>query len=259
MKLTSLVYRLSYFTMLICLVIACASPNKSKNTITVFAAASVSDVMNEIAKEFQKETGISVRLNYASSGILARQIESGAGFDCYVSASKDWVDYLDSLELLDEESIRSIAQNSMVAIVPIQDIQTTISDQDIGNFPNLFNGRLSVGDPTHVPAGKYAMQILQNNSWEKNLESRILPAKDVRDALFMVEMGEVEMGLVYFSDAKKSKKVRTVYEFPKDKCDPILYFSALNKISNENLKLFGKFLNGEKAKSIWRDNSFKMN
>ncbi|WP_461629465.1 molybdate ABC transporter substrate-binding protein [Labilibaculum euxinus] len=238
--------------------LSCSSHNKSTNSISVFAAASVIDVMNEIAQEFKKETGISVRLNFASSGILARQIESGAAFDYYVSASKDWMDYLDSLQLVDRNSIRSLVENRMVAIVPIENTDLYLDSVSIVNFPDLFKGRISIGDPAHVPAGKYARQIMINNSWENKFAKRILPAKDVRDALFMVEMGEVEMGMVYLSDAKKSKKVRTVYEFAVTDCDPIQYYGAGKMNSDKKQEAFVVFLNEDKAKSIWEKNGFKI-
>ncbi len=227
-------------------------------SINIFAAASVTDVMTEIAKEFKSETGVSIRLNIASSGILARQIESGAEFDYYVSASKEWMKYLDSLQLVDRNSINSIAGNRMVAIVPVENKDLLIDSVSIVNFPDLFTGRISIGDPAHVPAGKYAQQIMINNSWENKFAKRILPAKNVRDALFMVEMGEVEMGMVYSSDAMKSKKVRTVYEFKVKDCDSILYYGAVNVKSDEKLKAFVTFLNGDKSKAIWKRNGFKI-
>ncbi len=247
-----------FYFLLFIFLISCSSSDKSKNSISVFAAASVTNVMTEIAGEFKNETGISIRLNFASSGILARQIESGAGFDYYVSASKDWMDYLDSLQLVNRNSINSIAENSMVAIVPIENKELFVDSASIVNFPNLFKGRISIGDPAHVPAGKYAQQIMISNAWDTKLAKRILPAKNARDALFMVEMGEVEMGMVYLSDAQKSKKVRAVYEFEVTDCDPILYYGAGKIKSDENLEIFMAFLKGDKAKLIWKRNGFKI-
>ncbi|PKQ61230.1 molybdate ABC transporter substrate-binding protein [Labilibaculum filiforme] len=244
--------------LLSCFLLSCSSSNKPTNTISVFAAASVLDVMTEIADAFKAETGISVRLNFASSGILARQIENGASFDYYISASKDWMDYLDSLQLVDRHSIQSLVENRMVAIVPIENTDLYLDSVSIINFPDVFKGRISIGDPAHVPAGKYARQILITNRWESRLADRLLPAKNVRDALFMVEMGEVEMGMVYLSDAKKSKKVRIVYEFALTDCEPMRYYGAKQLKSNEKLQAFSVFLNQGKVKSIWKKNGFKV-
>lgn len=236
----------------------CTSKRNNENTITIMAAASLTDVVSEFANDFKAETGISVRLNFASSGILARQIESGANFDYYISASKDWMEYLDSLKLVDENSIKVLAGNRIAAIVPVENTKLTLDSVSVRTFPDLFEGRISIGDPLHVPAGKYATQIIRNYGWEEKLEKRYLPAKDVRDALFMVEMGEVEMGMVYHSDAMKSSKVRLVYEFPESSCDPIQYYGVGNRNSEQKLEKLTAYLKGNRARSIWLKNGFKL-
>ena len=237
---------------------SCSSHNKSKKSIRVYAAASVTDVMTEIAEQFKLETGINVHLNFASSGILARQIENGANFDYYVSASQEWMNYLDTLQVVDRSSINSLAGNRMVAIVPIENQTLQIDSVSINNFPDLFKGRISIGDPMHVPAGKYAKQIMISKVWSEKLKKRILPAKNVRDALFMVEMGEAEMGIVYLSDAQKSKKVRIVYHFSETDCERISYYGAGKQTSDEKLEAFYSFLKDDKAKMIWKRNGFKI-
>jgi len=258
MKLLLKIKPLYLFLFLPGILLSCSSHDKSTNSISVFAAASVTEVMTEIAGEFRMKTGISVRLNFASSGILARQIESGADFDYYVSASKQWIDYLDSLQLVDRNSINSIAGNRMVAVVPLENKDLQLDSGSIANFPDLFSGRISIGDPAHVPAGKYAQEIMKINSWYNKLIERVLPAKNVRDALFMVEMGEVEMGIVYASDAQKSKKVRTVFQFAEADCDSILYYGACKLTADKKMEAFAAFLNTDKAKSIWKKNGFKL-
>ena len=95
------------------------------------------------------------------------------------------------------------------------------------NLPELFEGRISVGDPQYVPAGTYATQIFENLGWEEELESRFLPAKDVRSALMVVEMGEVEAGMVYKTDALESKKVKIITEFPDSLHEPVNYYHDL--------------------------------
>ena len=239
--------------------VACVSKEKKENQITLFAAASLTDVISEIAQEYTLKTNVEVRLNFASSGILARQIENGAGFDCYVSASKNWIDYLDSLAFVASNSKKSIAGNRLVAIVPKD---SKIGEQDsvsMNQFPALFKGRLSMGDPLHVPAGMYANQIIKKHLWQQNLNKRILPAKNVRDALFMVEMGEAEMGIVYFSDAKKSTKVKLIFEFRKEDCDPIKYYAGTKMKKDKKTDDFMAFLNGNRASLLWKRNGFTVN
>lgn len=254
--------KLNYFILFFLVssfLISCSTKDKNRKEITLFAAASLTDVMTEIAHEYSLQTDVNVKLNFASSGILARQIEHGASFDYYVSASKEWVEYLDSMKFIASNSIKSIAGNRLVAIVP-WDSEIGLQDSlSIKEFPDLFKGRFSIGDPLHVPAGKYANQIIKKYSWQEKLDKRILPAKNVRDALFMVEMGEVEMGVVYLSDAKKSTKVKVVFNFKKTDCDPIEYYAATKMKKDKKTDDFSVFLNGSKVNEIWKRNGFNVN
>ena len=245
------------YCFLLLILISCSNNENKRKSITVFAAASVTSVVQEIATLYTKETGVKVRLNIASSGILARQMESGASFDYYISASKDWMDYVDSNNLVVHNSVSAVAGNSLVAIAPIASKLKNMDSIAISNFPNLFKGRISLGDPGHVPVGKYAIQVLSYYKWEKSLFGRYLPAKNARDALFMVEMGECEMGLVYSSDAINSKKVKIIYEFPDKACEPIRYFEAISKSENQYRNRFLEFMKSDKVKEIWKQSGFK--
>ncbi|WP_372751534.1 molybdate ABC transporter substrate-binding protein [Labilibaculum sp.] len=258
MKLLSKIPHKVFLLLVCCILQSCSSTPKQTNSITVFAAASLTDVMTEIASQFKKETGYSVRLNFASSGILARQIENGAHCDYYLSASKEWMDYLDTLQYVDRNSIHSHAGNRIVAIVPVDNKKMIIDSVTIVNFPQLFEGRISLGDPNHVPAGKYAMQMIEKYGWIAELKHRLLPAKNVRDALFMVEMGEVEMGIVYASDAHKSDKVRVVYEFSGADCDPIRYYGASCPKPKKAVGAFLEFLQTDQVKLVWAKNGFRI-
>jgi molybdenum ABC transporter, periplasmic molybdate-binding protein len=252
MKKTVIVIILSMF------VFSCSNKKNRKNEITLFAASSVTNVAQEISRSFEKETGIKVKLNVASSGILARQIESGADFDYYISANKKWMDYIDSLQLVEKTTIKNLATNRLVAIVPEGNNKKLNSEEVENNFLNQFRGRLSIGDPKHVPAGKYAMQVIKFYGWERDLADRYLPAKNVRDALLMVEMGEAEMGIVYETDAMKSEKVNIVYRFPNTACEAISYVGAAKKERSESLNSFLLYLQSEEVKRIWRINGFNL-
>ncbi|RKE04867.1 molybdate ABC transporter substrate-binding protein [Marinifilum flexuosum] len=239
-------------------VLSCSSRKNKNSVVTLFAASSVTNVAQEIAESFERETGIKVKLNIASSGILARQIESGADFDYYISANKKWMDYIDSLNMVEESTIKNLATNRLVAIVPLGKDKKPNTDEIENNFSNLFTGRLSIGDPKHVPAGKYAMQAIKFYGWKEDLVDRYLPAKNVRDALLMVEMGEAEMGIVYETDAMKSEKVNIVYRFPLIVCESIAYVGAAKKERSESLNSFLLYLQSEEVKSIWRTNGFNL-
>lgn len=114
-----------------------------------------------------------------------------------------------------------------------------------------------MGDPLHVPAGKYAEEALHSVGWYEDLKSRILPAKDVRSALMVVEMSECEMGIVYYSDAIRSQKVKIIGIFPEHTHEPIIFHAILHKDASESSLKFFNFLTDKSIESIWVNNGFK--
>lgn len=238
---------------------ACSSNQKKEgNSLVVFCAASLTDVVSELAAEFENETGTAVKLNLASSGTLARQIEHGAAPAIFISANKTWLDYLDSLQLVVSESGKRIAGNQLVLVATLNsEIRPFAFSQEI-DLSKLFEGRLSIGDPKHVPAGNYAFQTLKKLGWEAALTSRFLPAKDVRSALMVVEMGEADAGIVYKTDALKSKKVKILTEFPDSLHSPVDYYMVQIKgaESVSSLQLYN-YLVSEKASPVWAKYGFK--
>jgi molybdate transport system substrate-binding protein len=251
--------KLTYITFILMIslcISSCAINSNKKKNLTVFAAASVSDVIKEIATDFEETSGIKLRINHASSGILARQIESGATCDYYISASKEWLDYIDSLDIMNGKTVQTLAHNRMALIVPANSNMNTLSTDELADLPESLEGRISIGDPAHVPAGKYALEIFQKYQLDSALNDRILPAKDVRDALFMVEMEEAPFGMVYTSDAKKSKKVKTVYEFDTRDCSEIGCYGIAGKAKSDLMNQFIDYLQSEQAKKIWKNHGF---
>ena len=223
-----------------------------ENELVLFCAASLTDVISEISSEFEKENNVEVKINFASSGTLARQIEHGATPSIFISANKKWFDYLNKLSLTISGTEKEVAGNSMVLIAPVKSSLKAVPFSAEINLPELFNGRLSIGDPNHVPAGSYAVQLLKSLRCEEELEPRFLPAKDVRSALMVIEMGEVEAGIVYKTDALKSKKVKIITEFPDSLHEPVNYY--MTKIKGTDTELSDnlyKFINSEKALFIW--------
>ncbi len=238
---------------------SCSNKTKDESkSITVFCASSLTDVISEIISDFEQKEQIEVKINLASSGTLARQIEHGATPAIFISANKRWMEYLGQLKLTVPETEKSIAGNSMVLIAPLGSQLESFSFSSEINLPDLFEGRISIGDPHHVPAGTYAAQIFNKLGFEKELESRILPAKDVRSALMVVEMGEVETGVVYKTDALKSKKVKIITQFPDSLHEPVNYYMAIiNKQQNEiSTKLYNYIVSLEMA-TVWEKYGFK--
>ncbi|QGY45069.1 molybdate ABC transporter substrate-binding protein [Maribellus comscasis] len=231
----------------------CATKKKNaKSELVLFCAASLTDVISEITSDFEKKNNVEVKINFASSGTLARQIEHGATPVIFISANKKWLDYLNKLSFTIPETEKEIAGNSMVLIAPGSSSLEPVAYSSEMNLPELFEGRLSVGDPNHVPAGSYALQLLKSLGCEEELEPRFLPAKDVRSALMVVEMGEVEAGIVYKTDALKSGKVKIITEFPDSLHEPVNYYMTEIKGQKTDLSdnLY-KFISSEEVLSVW--------
>lgn len=233
------------------------SQKKQSTELLVFSGAGLTNVVTELAEIYEAKNNIDIKLNFASSGTLARQIEQGAQPSVYISANEKWVDYLIDLDLVVPESKEKVVGTSLAVIAPLDNGVDSISFSD--NFPEQFKGRLSIGDPKHVPAGDYAWKAIESGGYADALTDRILPAKDVRSALMVVELGEVEMGIVYKTDALKSQKVRIVSIVPDNLHPPIgFYASILKNKNNEETRLFYNFLTSNEAKNIWIKHGFKI-
>lgn len=218
----------------------------SREIVTVFAAASMTDVLQKIAAEMDSSE-IDVRFNFASSSTLARQIESGAEADVFISADLKWMNYLTQNSMADTESVRIIAGNSLVMICPKTCIDTIEITPENRKFPE----KIAVGDTEHVPAGIYARQALEKLGWWRLVENRLIPAADVRTALKYVEIGEADGGIVYSTDAAVSEKVRISGVFPDSLHDKIVYPAASVKGASRAGKKFLDFLKSEQAIKIF--------
>ena len=222
----------------------------------VFCAASLMNVVTEIADSFQVKYNKTVQLNFASSGTLVRQIDNGAFPGIYISANKKWVDYLNKKGKTISKFEKTLAGNSMVVVVPKKSQIRPFAFDSARHFFETLNGRLSIGNPKHVPAGEYAMQAINNSGYIIQHKDFLLLAKDVRSALLMVELGEVDAGITYKTDAKESLKVKIVSEIPPSLHDPVSYEVSVLQNYNENTLCFYHFLSSETAKSILIKNDF---
>nr|WP_319272645.1 molybdate ABC transporter substrate-binding protein [uncultured Draconibacterium sp.] len=251
--------KVSLYILIVFLFFGCAqnSQKKQSTELLVFSGAGLTNVVTELAEIYEAENDIDIKLNFASSGTLARQIEQGAQPSVYISANEKWVDYLIDLDLVVPESKEKVVGTSLAVIVPLDSETDSITFLD--DFPEQFKGRLSIGDPKHVPAGDYAWKAIESGGYADALSDRILPAKDVRSALMVVELGEVEMGIVYKTDALKSQKVKIVSLVPDDLHPPIgFYTSILKNKNNEQSRLFYNFLTSKEATNIWIKHGFKI-
>lgn len=235
------------------LLFSCSQTKKNKKEeIQVFVAASMIDVMTALTASYKSTTKVEIHMNYASSGILAKQIESGADAHIYISANEAWMDFVKERALVDTSSVKTFLKNSLVFIQPI-DAVNKIKWQH--GFPE-FGGRIAIGDPTHVPAGKYATEALKNLDWYEKLKTRLAPAMDVRAALMLVELGECNLGIVYLTDAIRSKRVQISDTIPASLCPEINYSIAKTLKNSEEAEKFYRFLLSDDALLFWEKFGF---
>ncbi len=189
----------------------CGFPTSSHAAqVTVFAAASLTDSLKEIAAAYEKQSGGRIVFNFAASGLLARQIEEGAPADIFFSADEAWADALETKGLLVKETRKNLLANSLV-FVTASDI---VGVQSPGDLTNAAVKRVALGDPKTVPAGTYAKVYLEKSGLWRGIEAKVIPCVNVRAVLAAVESGNVDAGVVYKTDAAISKKVRVVFEVP---------------------------------------------
>lgn len=199
-------------------------------SLTVFAAASLTDALKDIAAQWAHAGHAPPRLSFGASSTLARQIEQGAPANLFASADEKWMDYLAQRHLIAPDTRRDLLGNDLVLVMPA----ATARHVDIRPGFDLAgllgpNGRLATGDPAHVPAGIYAQQALRKLGLWDSVASRLAPAADVRSALLLVERGEAPAGIVYATDARASPAVAVAGVFPADSHPPITYPFALTK------------------------------
>jgi len=198
--------------------------------VYVCAAASLTEALKEIAVTYEKQSGDKLVFNFASSSVLARQIEEGAPADLIISADEAKLDALDTKGLLLPGTRKSILSNTLVIVVPAD---SAITLKSAGDLAGPAIKKLALGEPKSVPAGIYAKEFLMKlGLWEK-LADRIVPCENVRAALAAVESGNVEAGIVYKTDALISKKVKVAFEVPAAEGPKISYPLAVIKDSKD--------------------------
>lgn len=233
----------------------------TKTNITVFAAASTTNALTEIVAMYASEGNGAVALSFASSSTLARQIEHGAPADVFLSADTEWMAYLEEKKLLEPGSRSDLLGNRIVCIVPVSHAVPPVNISPQLDLAALLgkDGLLAVGDPAHVPVGKYAKAALERLRLWSQVENRIAPAKDVRAGLALVERAESPLGIVYASDAVISDKVRIVGTFPLDSHPDITYPVATVKTAKSAAALhFINFMSTPQAKKIWAKYGFEV-
>ncbi len=229
--------------------------------VSVFAAASTTNALDEIAILFKAKTGNGIKASYASSSTLAKQVEQGAPAQVFISADLKWMDYLAEKKLINAASRINLLGNTLVLIAPSD---STIPAQSIDKATDLAkllgDNRLSTGDPDHVPAGIYAKQALETMGQWASIGPRLARTDSVRAALALVERGEAPLGIVYSTDAAVTKKVRIIGVFSSSLHDQVIYPAALVAGNEtESARQFLDFLKSNEAKGVFVKYGFKLN
>lgn len=228
---------------------------RAADTVLVFAAASTTDALGEIAKTYEAATGTAVVCSFAASSTLARQIEAGAPADIFLSADEAWMDHVEKAAALRTGTRRDLLGNRLV-LVAAPESTVAVEVREGFDLAAAISGRFAIGDPTHVPAGRYARDALVSLGWWDALQPRLAPAADVRAALRLVEVGEAEVGMVYASDAVVCAGVRVVASIPEDRHRPIRYPVALTATAKPAAAGFLAYLGGAEAAAVWTARGF---
>lgn len=224
----------------------------AQDTIKVYAASSMTNVVDELIDEFEKSNDIDVTPVYASTSSLIRQIERGAHADVFIAANEKWMTHLVDRGYVSSDNVTTWVGNELVLISSRSD-NTDYSQFRLGDATawqaTLEGERLAVGNTMSVPAGIYAKESLEALKVWDSVRTRLAPSNNVRMALALVERQEAILGIVYKTDAMLSKDVSIVDTFPESSHTPIRYpVAKLN--TNESTQAFYTFMQGEFSKSV---------
>jgi molybdate transport system substrate-binding protein len=216
------------------------------SSLTVFAAASLTDSLKEIGANYEKQTGQKVDFNFEASSTLARQIQEGAPADIFFSADETQMDRLAKQDLIDPSTRQDRLGNTLVVIVPVD---STLQIHSPGDLAQADVKQIALADPKSVPAGVYAKTWLEKLQLWEAVKSKVIPTENVRGALAAVVSGNVEAGIVYKTDATISKKVKIAYEVSGADSPHIRYPMAMVKASSQPdaAKKFLAYLDSEDA------------
>jgi len=241
---------------ILCGLSASLAPAQDKS-ITIFAAASMKNALDEIDAAFTAKTGIKTIASYAASSMLAKQIEQGAPADIFISADTDWMDFAIDKKVVNETTRINLLGNSLVLIAPQDSAinRVTIGPGfDLAGFAG--SGRIATGDVNSVPVGKYARAALQKLGAWQAAEPKFAMAESVRAALLLVARGEVTLGIVYATDARIESGVKIVGTFPADSHPAIIYPVAATTSAKPEAFSYLSFLRSSAAKAIFERYGF---
>ena len=245
------------FSGAVMLAVVFACPAEASGRLLVFAAASLQGTIDTIARRYEQVSGARVAVSFAASSALARQIERGAAPDVYLSASPKWTDRLEVGGWLRPGTLGELLGNRLVLIAPVQQAVSVTIHRGFPLVALLGDGRLALGDPSHVPAGQYAKAALETLDVWRVVAGRVAGAATVRHALALVARGEAPLGIVYATDAKADPNVTVVDVFPRKSHPPIYYTVAVPSSSiHPQAGSFLNFLRSPSARAVFSARGF---
>jgi len=223
----------------------------------IFAAASLKNALDDIAAQWQRESGKKVIISYAASNTLIKQIEQGAPADMFISADLDWMDYGQEHNLINVQTRSNLLSNKIVLVAPKDATFALNIARGFDLAAALKGGRLAMANVDAVPAGKYGKAALEKlGAWD-GVKDKIAQADNVRAALLLVSRGEAPLGIVYQTDAASEPAVKIVGTFPEDSHPPITYPIALTKSStNSDARAFLSYVRSPAARPAFERQGF---
>ena len=242
---------------LFALAVGAATAHAEDKTITVFAAASLKNALDDVDTAFTKQSGIKVVVSYGASSALAKQIEQGAPADVFFSADLQWMDYGVQRKIIKDDTRANLLGNKLVLIAAKD---ANIDNVTIGPGFDLAklagDGKVATGDVRAVPVGLYARAALERLGAWAAVEPKMVMAENVRLALSMVARGEAPLGIVYETDAKVEPAVKVIGVFPDNTHDPIIYPVALTATAKPDANQYLSFLRSQTVKSVFESYGF---
>jgi molybdate transport system substrate-binding protein len=226
--------------------------------LVVFAAASLTDALKDLAPLWEKQSGDKLQFSFAASSTLARQLDQGAPANLFMSADQKWMDWAQDRALIANASRRNLLGNALVLVMPKDSLRPVVISKSL-DLASLLgsDGRIATGDPSNVPAGMYAKEALTKLGLWDIASPRIAGSDSVRSALLLVERHEAPLGIVYATDAAVAPNVAIAGVFPADSHSPIIYPCAVTKTGDTaQARKFLDFLAGPEAQAVFIKRGF---
>jgi len=228
-----------------------------EKSLTVFAAASLKNALDDINTAYTAKTGVTVAASYAASSVLAKQLEQGAPADLFASADIEWMEYATQKKSIKDGTRVDLLGNKLVLIAPKDSEASSIQIGSGFDLAKLVgDGKIATGDVSSVPAGKYAKAALEKLGAWNAAQSKFAMAENVRAALTLVARKEAVLGIVYETDAKVEPGVKVVASFPQDSYPPVIYPFALTATAKPETSDYLTFVRSAAAKTIFEKYGF---